>query len=108
MAVQVDWRDCFDPVNRIGKIPLRKSLARHVTFQSTAKKGFEPPMGKWLRTSLRPAVEDALLTRESLAGVAVDRKAMRSLYQEHLNGRDLGWGLWPLLSLALWEDRHGR
>jgi len=108
VAVQVDWRDCFDPVNRIGKIPLRKSLARHVTFQSTAKKGFEPPMGKWLRTSLRPAVEDALLTRESLAGVAVDRKAMRSLYQEHLNGRDLGWGLWPLLSLALWEDRHGR
>ena len=70
VAVQVDWRDCFDPVNRIGKIPLRKSLARHMTFQSTAKKGFEPPMGKWLRTSLRPVVEESLLTRESLAGVA--------------------------------------
>jgi len=108
VAVQVDWRDCFNPVNRIGKIPLRKSLARHMTFQSTAKKGFEPPMGKWLRTSLRSAVEESLLTRESLAGVPVDRKALRSLYQEHLDGRDLGWGLWPLLSLALWEDRHGR
>jgi len=108
VAVQVDWRDSFDPVNRIGKIPLRKSLARHITFQSTAKKGFEPPMGKWLRTSLRSAVEESLLTRESLAGVPVDRKALRSLYQEHLDGRDLGWGLWPLLSLALWEDRYGR
>ena len=108
VAVQVGWRDCFDPVNCIGKIPLRRSLARHTTFQSTAKKGFEPPMGKWLRTSLRPVIEESLLTRESLAGVPVDRKALGSLYQEHLDGRDLGWGLWPLLSLALWEDRHGR
>jgi len=108
VAVQVDWRDCFDPVKRIGKIPLRKSLARHMTFQSTAKKGFEPPMGKWLRTSLRPVIEESLLTRESLAGVPVDRNALRRLYQEHLDGRDLGWGLWPLLSLVLWEDRHGR
>jgi asparagine synthase (glutamine-hydrolysing) len=108
VAVQIDWSDCFDPVKRIGKIPLRKSLARHVSFQTTEKKGFGPPMGKWLRSSLRPVVEEVLLTRDSLAGVPIDRKALRALYQSHLDGRDYGWGLWPLLSLALWEHRFGR
>ena len=109
VAVQVDWRDCFDAAKRTGKIPLRESLARYVRFQSSIKKGFEPPMGRWLRTSLRPMMEDILLKRESLAGVSVNTEALRTLYQEHLDGlRDYGWGLWPLLSLALWETRHGR
>ncbi|MFQ5642233.1 MAG: asparagine synthase (glutamine-hydrolyzing) [Thiogranum sp.] len=108
VAVRVDWRDCFDPAQQVGKIPLRKSLARHLRSQTSAKRGFEPPMGKWLRTTLRPAVEETLLTRDHLAGVAVDRKALAALYREHLDGRDYGWGLWPLLSLALWEKRYGR
>jgi asparagine synthase (glutamine-hydrolysing) len=109
VAVQVDWRDCFSPAQGTGKIPLRKSLARRLKFQTSDKRGFEPPMGKWLRTSLRPFMEDVLLTRDHLAGVAVDRSALRALYQQHLEGRrDFGWGLWPLLSLALWEQRHGR
>jgi asparagine synthase (glutamine-hydrolysing) len=108
VAVQIDWRDCFDPLKGIGKIPLRKSLARHVSSQSSAKKGFAPPMGQWLRDALRPVVEETLMTRDSLAGVPVDRKALRALYQRHLDGLDLGWGLWPLLSLALWEQRFGR
>jgi len=108
VAVQIDWKDCFDPATRTGKIPLRKSLARHLQHQTSAKKGFEPPMGKWLRTSLRPVVEEILLTRDSLAGIPVDRQAMRALYQDHLNGRDYGWGFWPLLSLALWEERYAR
>jgi asparagine synthase (glutamine-hydrolysing) len=108
VAVQLDWKDCFDPVSRIGKIPLRKSLARHVSIQSSAKKGFSPPMAAWLRDSLRPVVEEVLLSRDSLAGVQVDKKALRVLYQKHLEGRDYGWGLWPLLSLALWEQHYGR
>jgi len=108
VAVQLDWRDCFDPVKRIGKIPLRKSLARYVSSLTSEKKGFAPPMGKWLRDSLRPVVEEVLLTRDSLAGVEVDKKALRALYQEHLDGIDYGWGLWPLLSLALWERHYGR
>jgi asparagine synthase (glutamine-hydrolysing) len=108
VAVQVDWKDCFDPVSSTGKIPLRKILARHVSFQTSGKKGFEPPMGEWLRGSLRSMVEDVLLTRDSLAGVEVDRRALRNLYRQHLEGRNYGWGLWPLLGLALWEQHYGR
>ncbi len=109
VAVQIDWRDCFNLKQAEGKIPLRKSLARHLNFQTSAKKGFEPPMGKWLRGALRPYMEDVLLKRDSLAGVALDKAALRGLYRQHLEERvDFGWGLWPLLSLALWEQRYGR
>jgi asparagine synthase (glutamine-hydrolysing) len=108
VAVRIDWRDCFDLATGVGKLPLRKVLQRHVSYQSTDKKGFAPPMGQWLRTSLRPIVEETLLQRDELAGVAVDRKALRAVYREHLEGqRDYGWGFWPLLSLALWESRYG-
>jgi asparagine synthase (glutamine-hydrolysing) len=109
VAVRVNWRDCLDPVKRIGKIPLRKSLARYFEFQTSTKRGFEPPMGGWLRTVLRPIMEEALLTRDSLAGVAMDGNALCALYKAHLDRRhNYGWGLWSLLSLALWEDRYGR
>ena len=109
IAAQVDWRDCFDPEKRLGKIPLRNSLGRYLKFQTSAKKGFEPPMGKWLRSSLRPVMEEVLMKRDNLAGVPLNQTALRALYREHLAGqRDYGWGLWPLLSMALWEQHFRR
>jgi len=109
IAARVDWRDCFDPGKRLGKIPLRNSLNRYLKFQTSAKKGFEPPMGKWLRSSLRPVMEEVLMKRDNLAGVPLNQTALRALYREHLAGqRDYGWGLWPLLSMALWEQHFGR
>ena len=106
IAGKISWRDCFDLETRTGKLPLRKSLAKQVKSQSTAKKGFEPPMGKWLRTSLRPVVEDVLLSKKSLLGMPINQKALKQYYQLHLDGKANGWGFWPLLSLALWEKRY--
>lgn len=108
VASQVNWKDCFDMKKRIGKIPLRASLSRYLDYQTTAKKGFAPPMGQWLRTSLREIVEEKLLTRDSLGGIAVNRKEMKAMYKAHLNGKEMGWGIWPLLSLALWHDHFQR
>lgn len=108
VAAQLDWQDCFDPIKNIGKLPLRESLARHLHFQTTAKKGFEPPMNKWLQTSLAPVVQDTLLSRESLAGIPLDKTALRGLYQQLSEGLNYGWGFWPLLSLALWQKKYNR
>ena len=50
---------------------------------------------------------DELLSRDSLLGLPLDRGAMRTLFANHIDGtNDFAWGLWPLLSLALWERRH--
>jgi asparagine synthase (glutamine-hydrolysing) len=106
-ALDVDWRACLDLDQEIGKLPLRKALAREVRHQTTAKRGFEVPMGKWLRTSLRDVFEDAVLSRDEILGLPLDRTSMRALFDLHLSGKvDYGWGLWPILSLSLWERRH--
>jgi len=107
VASQVDWRSCLDLERQRGKLPLRTVLARHVRHQSHGKRGFAPPMGAWLRTSLREVFEAAVLGRDELLGVRIDRASMKALFSEHLAGRrDYGWGLWPLLSAALWVGRH--
>ncbi len=41
--------------------------------------------------------------------MALDRPAVERMLAEHVDGRaDLSRGLWTLLSLALWHDRHYR
>ncbi len=107
VATQVDWQSCLDIKNMRGKIPLRNSLARYTSHQTQGKRGFSVPMGAWLRTSLQSVFEQALLDRSDILGMEIDHKAMQKIYKQHLNGQaELAWGLWPLLSLSLWEQRH--
>ncbi len=109
VAAQIDWKSCLDMDNALGKLPLRASLSRHLDYQTTKKRGFGAPVGDWLRGPLRPAVEEYLLQRDDILGLEINRKALHDLFNDHFNGiRDYGWGLWPLLSLALWERHHLR
>ena len=110
VAARVDWRSCLDlgqDGQEVGKLPLRRALARHVTHQTHAKRGFGVPMGRWLRSSLREQFESEVLTRDELLGLPFDRHAARAMFERHLAGPgDYGWGLWVLLSLCLWERTH--
>jgi asparagine synthase (glutamine-hydrolysing) len=107
VATRVHWRACLDPQRRIGKLPLRHLLARHCRQQTLAKRGFTVPMGAWLRGPLRALLQETLMRRSAIASLAVDRSALRELIGRHLAAAaDLGWQLWLLLSLALWEDRY--
>jgi asparagine synthase (glutamine-hydrolysing) len=107
VACRVDWQSCLDLKTGIGKLPLRRSLSRHVRHQATAKRGFSVPMDEWLRGPFRPVFEDVLLTRKEFLGQAYDSNAAREMFQKHLTGQaDYAWGLWLLLSLALWENQH--
>ena len=108
-AAKVDWQSCLSLDSKIGKQPLRASLARHVRHQTTAKRGFEAPMSDWLRDPLREQFEDLVMNRDDFLGQPVDKQALRKLYDRHLSGEeDHSMGLWPLLSLALWQDHHFR
>jgi asparagine synthase (glutamine-hydrolysing) len=107
MAAKVDWSSCLELGSQIGKIPLRRALARRVRHQTREKRGFAVPMGEWLRGPLLPLVREELLGRKRLAGLKVDRGAMARFVNCHLTGAvDLSWAIWVLLSLALWENRH--
>ncbi len=106
VALRVDWSTCLDLRAGVGKIPLRRSLARHSNFQSLQKRGFEPPMSEWLRGPLRPLFEEKVLSRKDILGFPVGKAALQRLFGDFLAGQGNQRGLWVLLSLALWTDRH--
>lgn len=107
VASKLDWRDCLNTGQKLGKLPLRHALARNVKYQTHKKRGFEIPMATWLRTSLREMFEEYVLKRTDILGFEINRVALRGIFERHLGGRsNYAWGLWPLLSLALWEKKH--
>jgi asparagine synthase (glutamine-hydrolysing) len=109
VATRVDWRSCLNVEREIGKIPLRRALARHVRHQTTRKRGFGVPMGDWLRGPLRSIFEEAVLERREMLGLSIDQAALREMFRRHLAGQvDYSGSLWLLLSLSLWEERHYR
>lgn len=107
-ASRVDWRSCIDLRTGVGKMPLRKSLSRHVARQTEGKKGFSVPMAEWLRGPLRGLLEEKVLRQRGLFGFAFHQPALQAYYKAHLQGSmDNSWGLWILLSAALWQEKHG-
>lgn len=106
-AARVDWRSCLDIEKDTGKLPLRKALDKRVGFQTSGKRGFTVPMAEWLRGPLQPLFEETMLSRKDLFGLPVETSALRRVYQEHLSGKmNREWGLWILLSAALWQDKY--
>ena len=68
------------------------------------KQGFGVPVGTWLRSELRPWVEDLLLDPRSLARGYFDPQGVRRLLQEHLDAKaDHQVRIWNLAVLELWH-----
>jgi asparagine synthase (glutamine-hydrolysing) len=107
IACRVDWRSCLDLTRRVGKLPLRHALARHVSHQTQGKRGFEAPMRLWLRGPLKEIFQQAVIERGQLLGMKTNRPRLQAMLQQHAAGHaDYSRALWMLLSLALWEKRH--
>ena len=105
-ALRVDWQSCLNIKTNLGKIPLRKSLEKHVKFQTQSKRGFSVPMDDWLRGPLRDRVEAELMTRKDLLDLPIDRTMLRRFVDQQRQGALDGWGVWLLLSLGMWENRY--
>lgn len=107
VAQRIDFESCLDVERGVGKMPLRAALSRHVSWASTQKRGFRPPMEAWLRGSLREPFEDLVLERGEILGTRVRRSAVEATFRRHVErGEDHSWGLWRLLAARLWEERR--
>lgn len=98
----------------VGKRVLREALARRVgpEIANRRKHGFDVPLARWLRTALRPLVEDALGPAAVARRGLFDPAAVSTLVKAHLSGRaDLSRRVYVLLVLELWlrqfMDGHG-
>jgi asparagine synthase (glutamine-hydrolysing) len=67
------------------------------------KMGFGVPVGEWLRSELRPLLEDTLLSSRAAQRGYFNPQAIRGLVDEHLTYRvDRTPHIWALLMLELW------
>ncbi len=108
VAWATDWRTCLDLDARVGKSVLRRALARRVSHQTAIKKGFTVPMHTWLLGPLRPMVDTLLLAHDNLLGLPICRAALHEVVTHQRAGDESkAWGIWLLLSLALWQRRFG-
>jgi asparagine synthase (glutamine-hydrolysing) len=85
---------------------LLKAVARRLLPADVVdrpKRGFNPPMGVWLRTDLAPLVE-ATVTRASMEKAGLHWPAVAALLDEHRRGhRDHALKVWALLVLSRWH-----
>ncbi|HET6382900.1 MAG TPA: asparagine synthase (glutamine-hydrolyzing) [Armatimonadota bacterium] len=107
IGLRIDPFECMKGGGR--KTVLRDLLARYVPRAAIpeGKLGFAVPMGEWLRGPLRTVVEETLFDAPLYPAGIFEQSALRSYWEDHLNGRrDAKWGLWTLLSLQWWAKTH--
>jgi asparagine synthase (glutamine-hydrolysing) len=84
------------------KKAMLKWLPREVVYRK--KKGFAHPIAHWLRTSMKPLVDDCLLSSESIAGRYFDQGYIRQMLERDRQGQDQYMRhIYLLLSLELWR-----
>ncbi len=90
-----------------GKYILRRAIADMVPAENMErpKMGFGVPVGKWLRTEMKPLFCDTVLSERALNRGYFRPDAVRNLAQEHFDERaEHGPRLWTLLMLELWHQ----
>jgi asparagine synthase (glutamine-hydrolysing) len=86
---------------------LRQIASRHLTptLLERPKRGFEIPVGVWLRGPLREWAESLLDERRLSTDGYLDSAQIRQCWKEHLGGRlDVQAKLWNALMFQSWLD----
>ena len=79
----------------------RRLLPDHIIDRP--KRGFNPPMGVWLKTDLRPLVDERL-NATRIGALGLDWAPVERLLAEHRRGfRDHALKVWALLVLDTWH-----
>jgi asparagine synthase (glutamine-hydrolysing) len=86
------------------KKAVEKWLPRDAVY--VKKKEFKTPIDKWLRTSMRPLIDDCLLSEGAAVNRYFDRSFMRELYDGHVHHQEQRQRhLHLLLSFELWHQQ---
>jgi asparagine synthase (glutamine-hydrolysing) len=88
------------------KVVLREALQGLVppAILTRRKMGFPVPVGRWLRGTFWPVVEEFVLGPRALQRGLFEPAALRRLGEEHRSGaREHGDRLWLLMTLEIWQ-----
>ncbi len=107
LAGRVDSRVLYSDLG-LGKVPLRRALAAMgLSSEITRgrKKGFNLPIDRMVRHSLAPLCQNLLDDRAEELAPWLRPDAVRRLWHQHRDReRSLGYGLWPILTFAVWKE----
>jgi asparagine synthase (glutamine-hydrolysing) len=87
------------------KLLLRRVAARRLPPEIAAggKRGFAPPVSRWLTGPLRDISRDLLLAPGAFSRDLFERRALVRLLADHDARREeAGWAIWTLLMLEVW------
>ena len=71
------------------------------------KKGFEVPVGVWLRGPLNDFARQLIADDKCFFGPLLSREGAMATLNEHSSGRaDHNFCLWALVSLLAWQQHH--
>jgi asparagine synthase (glutamine-hydrolysing) len=90
-----------------GKWLLRRVLGRYVpeVLFERPKRGFDLPIGAWLKGPLRDWAEDLLAAPKLKREGFLDPRHVQATWQDHLSGRrDRAQELWAILMVQAWLD----
>jgi asparagine synthase (glutamine-hydrolysing) len=93
------------------KILLRRVAERRLPAEilSRPKRGFAPPVSRWLREDLRDLSRDLLLAPDAFSSGLFERREVERLLDDHESRRlEAGWALWTLLMLEVWGREVAR
>jgi asparagine synthase (glutamine-hydrolysing) len=93
------------------KVLLRRVAERRLPAEilTRPKRGFAPPVSRWLREDLRDFSRDLLLAPDAFGGGLFDRREVERLLDDHAARRlEAGWALWTLLMLEVWGREVAR
>ncbi|EKD37784.1 MAG: hypothetical protein ACD_75C00995G0005 [uncultured bacterium] len=90
------------------KVLLKKVAARHIPAPCVyrPKEGFSIPIKHWLTTTLRPLMEDLLAEKPIREQGLFDWRAIDTMKNEHLHGRENhSHQLWSLIMFQAWARK---
>ncbi len=93
------------------KVLLRRVAERRLPADILArpKRGFAPPVSRWLREDLRDLSRDLLLAGDAFGRGLFERREVERLLDDHAARRlEAGWALWTLLMLEVWGREVAR
>jgi asparagine synthase (glutamine-hydrolysing) len=91
------------------KILLRSAAASVLPSSASRRKkrGFEVPIGAWLRADLQPSLLDWLAPETIRRQGLLEPREVSRMTEEHLRGRgEHGKALWALMVLSRWLERN--
>ena len=103
----INYTECIN--EKVGKLNLKNLLAKKTNpvLVFKPKKGFDIPMGQWLREAITKDVQEKIFAMPNSIEPFFNSKGLEKIFKQHLSKeQDHTWLLWATYSFVNWYNHH--